>query len=158
MTTDFFLHAPTPFVLLDAARAGSAPDAELIAWRRCEAVPFWQVLEAAAQAAALQQRVARDFACHAFLLSVEHAPWCEGPLCGTARIDVRVSAQGSAVAASLVRVRGLSGPGGALPPLELELRVGLVPYGAPFSRELLEKRYRELYRCLSRNAEAFLTV
>ena len=46
----------------------------------------------------------------------------------------------------------------ALPPLELELRVGLVPYDASFSRELLENRYRELYLCLSRNAEAFMTV
>ena len=45
-----------------------------------------------------------------------------------------------------------------LPPLELELRVGLVPYDASFSRELLESRYRELYSCLSHNAEAFMTV
>ena len=45
-----------------------------------------------------------------------------------------------------------------LPPLELELRVGLVPYDASFSRELLESRYRELYSCLSQNAEAFMTV
>ena len=121
MNTDFFLDAPSPFVLLDAARAIDAPPG-LTAWRRCEGVPFWQVLEAAAQAAALQQRVARDFSCHAFLLSVERAPWP------------------------------------AVPPLELELRVGLVPYDASFSRELLESRYRELYSCLSHNAEAFMTV
>ena len=57
-----------------------------------------------------------------------------------------------------MRVRGLCGPGGPLPPLELELRVGLVPYDASFSRELLESRYRELYSCLSHNAEAFMTV
>lgn len=158
MSTDFFLHAPSPFVLLDAARAALTPDADFTAWRRCEAAPFWQVLEAAAQAAALQQRVARDFACHAFLLAVERAPWCASPLSGTARIDVRVSAQGSSVAASLACVRGLSGPHGPLPPLELDLRVGLVPYDATFAREPLETRYRELYRCLSRNAEAFLTV
>ena len=117
-----------------------------------------EALEAAAQAAALQQRVARDFSCHAFLLSVERAPWPAGPLSGTARLDVRVTAQGGSVAASLVRVRGLCGPGGPLPPLELELRVGLVPYDASFSRELLESRYRELYSCLSHNAEAFMTV
>lgn len=152
MTTDFFLDAPSPFVLLDAARVMDSPPG-LTAWRRCEGVPFWQVLEAAAQAAALQQRVARDFSCHAFLLSVERAPWLAGPLSGTARLDVRVTAQGGSVAASLVRVRGLCGP-----PLELELRVGLVPYDASFSRELLESRYRELYSCLSRNAEAFMTV
>ena len=79
-------------------------------------------------------------------------------LSGTARLDVRVTAQGGSVAASLVRVRGLCGPGGPLPPLELELRVGLVPYDASFSRELLESRYRELYSCLSHNAEAFMTV
>ena len=77
---------------------------------------------------------------------------------GTARLDVRVTAEGGSVAASLVRVRGLCGPGGPLPPLELELRVGLVPYDASFSRELLESRYRELYSCLSHNAEAFMTV
>ena len=102
--------------------------------------------------------MARDFSCHAFLLSVERAPWPAGPLSGTARLDVRVTAQGGSVAASLVRVRGLCGPGGPLPPLELELRVGLVPYDASFSRELLESRYRELYSCLSHNAEAFMTV
>lgn len=157
MNTDFFLKAPSPFVLLDAARALSSPPG-LIAWRRCEGVPFWQVLEAAAQAAALQQRVARDFSCHAFLLSVEGAPWPAGPLSGRARLDVQVTAQGSSVAASLVRVQGLCGPDGPLPPLELELRVGLVPYDAAFSRELLESRYRELYRCLSHKAEAFMTV
>ena len=67
-------------------------------------------------------------------------------------------ARRGSVAASLVRVRGLCGPGGPLPPLELELRVGLVPYDASFSRELLESRYRELYSCLSHNAEAFMTV
>ena len=116
MSTDFFLDAPSPFVLLDAARG------------------------------------------HAFLLSVERAPWPAGPLSGTARLDVRVTAQGGSVAALLVRVRGLCGPDGPLPPLELELRVGLVPYDASFSRELLENRYRELYLCLSRNAEAFMTV
>ena len=55
MSTDFFLDAPSPFVLLDAARGLSSPSG-LTAWRRCEGVPFWQVLEAAAQAAALQQR------------------------------------------------------------------------------------------------------
>ena len=66
MNTDFFLDAPSPFVLLDAARAMDSPPG-LTAWRRCEGVPFWQVLEAAAQAAALQQRVARDFSCHAFI-------------------------------------------------------------------------------------------
>ena len=104
MNTDFFLDAPSPFVLLDAARAMDSPPG-LTAWRRCEGVPFWQVLEAAAQAAALQQRVARDFSCHAFLLSVERAPWPAGPLSGTARLDVRVTAQGGSVAASLVRVR-----------------------------------------------------
>lgn len=159
MNCDFFLKAPSPFVLLDAARAMTGADApHLVAWRRCTAAPFWQVLEAAAQAAALQQRVARDFACHAFLLSVERAPWPAGPLSGTACLEVRVMAQGSGVAASLVRVRGLAGPEGSLPPLELELRVGLLPYDASFSRELLERRYRELYRCLSRNAGAFLTV
>lgn len=157
MNTDFFLDAPSPFVLLDAARAMASPPG-FTAWRRCEGVPFWQVLEAAAQAAALQQRVARDFSCHAFLLSVERAPWPAGPLSGTARLDVRVTAEGGSVAASLVRVRGLCGPGGPLPPLELELRVGLVPYDASFSRELLESRYRELYSCLSHNAEAFMTV
>ena len=84
MSTDFFLDAPSPFVLLDAARGLSSPPG-LTAWRRCEGVPFWQVLEAAAQAAALQQRVARDFSCHAFLLSVERAPWPAGPLSGTGR-------------------------------------------------------------------------
>ena len=157
MNADFFLDAPSPFVLLDAARALASPPG-LTAWRRCEGVPFWQVLEAAAQAAALQQRVARDFSCHAFLLSVERVPWPAGPLSGTARLDVQVTAQGGSVAASLVRVQGLGGPDGLLPPLELELRVGLVPYDASFSRELLESRYRELYLCLSRNAEAFMTV
>ena len=85
MNTDFFLDAPSPFVLLDAARAMDSPPG-LTAWRRCEGVPFWQVLEAAAQAAALQQRVARDFSCHAFLLSVERAPWPAGPLSGTAAV------------------------------------------------------------------------
>ena len=50
MNTDFFLDAPSPFVLLDAARAMDSPPG-LTAWRRCEGVPFWQVLEAAAQAA-----------------------------------------------------------------------------------------------------------
>ena len=110
MNTDFFLDAPSPFVLLDAARAMDSPPG-LTAWRRCEGVPFWQVLEAAAQAAALQQRVARDFSCHAFLLSVERAPWPAGPLSGTARLDVRVTAQGGSVAASLVRVRGFAGLG-----------------------------------------------
>ena len=59
MSTDFFLDAPSPFVLLDAARGLSSPPG-LTAWRRCEGVPFWQVLEAAAQAAALQQRGARS--------------------------------------------------------------------------------------------------
>ena len=157
MNTDFFLDAPSPFVLLDAARAMDSPPG-LTAWRRCEGVPFWQVLEAAAQAAALQQRVARDFSCHAFLLSVERAPWPAGPLSGTARLAVRVTAQGGSGAASLVRGRGRCGPGGPLPPLELELRVGLVPYDASFPRELLESRYRELYSCLSHNAEAFITV
>ena len=48
MNTDFFLDAPSPFVLLDAARAHSSPPG-LTAWHRCEGVPFWQVLEAAAQ-------------------------------------------------------------------------------------------------------------
>ena len=48
MNTDFFLGAPSPFVLLDAARAMDPPPG-LTAWRRCEGVPFWQVLEAAAQ-------------------------------------------------------------------------------------------------------------
>ena len=51
-----------------------------------------------------------------------------------------------------------AGPLRAWGPLELELRVGLVPYDASFSRELLESRYRELYSCLSHNAEAFMTV
>ena len=46
MNTDFFLDAPSPFVLLDAARAMDSPPG-LTAWRRCEGVPFWQVLEAA---------------------------------------------------------------------------------------------------------------
>ena len=85
MNTDFFLDAPSPFVLLDAARAMDSPPG-LTAWRRCEGVPFWQVLEAAAQAAALQERVARDFSCLAFLLSVERAPWPAGPLSGTAAV------------------------------------------------------------------------
>ena len=42
MSTDFFLDAPSPFVLLDAARAMDSPPG-LTAWRRCEGVPFWQV-------------------------------------------------------------------------------------------------------------------
>ena len=155
MNADFFLDAPSPFVLLDAARAMDSPPG-LTDWRRCEGVPFWQVMAAAAQAAALQQRVARDFSCHAFLLSVERAPWPAGPLSGTARLDVRVTAQCGRVAASRVRVRGLCGPGGPLPPLELGRDTGFVqaiePH--PLRRLTIELEINRSYGDEARAADA----
>lgn len=83
---------------------------------------------------------------------------CPGPLSGTARLDVPGDGTGRQCGGLAGARAGALRAWGPLPPLELELRVGLVPYDASFSRELLESRYRELYSCLSHNAEAFMTV
>lgn len=149
---------PRPFVLLDAV---SSADAEgLTAWRRFDAAPFWQGMEAAAQAAALHQRFLSGFSRHAFLLSVDECPLPEGPLCG--RVEIRVALLGGSLSAAAYRV-DLMPPGPAFPggggagavpsaALTLFLSIGLTPYDATFKRDALESRYRRLFQWLTRNA------
>ena len=80
-----------------------------------------------------------------------------GPLSGTRAAGRAGDGTGAgSVAASLVRVRALRA-WGPLPPLELELRVGLVPYDASFSRELLS-RYREQRHVCPTTPKPFMTV
>ncbi|HIW78019.1 MAG TPA: hypothetical protein H9874_02590 [Candidatus Bilophila faecipullorum] len=149
---------PRPFVLLDAV---SGADAEgLTAWRRFDAAPFWQGMEAAAQAAALHQRFLSGFSRHAFLLSVDECPLPEGLLCD--RVEIRAALLGGSLSAVAYRVdlmpHGPAFPGGggagAVPSaaLTLFLSIGLTPYDATFKRDALESRYRRLFQWLTRNA------
>lgn len=120
---------PRPFVLLDAVSGADAHG--LTAWRRFDAAPFWQGMEAAAQAAALHQRFLSGFSRHAFLLSVDECPLPGGCLCGMA--EIRATLLGGSLSALAYRVdlimhgTALPGGGGAAGFPPAAARAGMAP-------------------------------
>lgn len=138
---DVVREAPAPFVLLDGV-ARVAPT-ELVGWRFVSKPPFWLALEAAAQAAALHRRWLTDFGAHAFLLSLGACRWPDRPLTGRMELQARLLGQTAGAAAYDVR---LSLPDS--PALSLPVHIGLVPYDDTFRRDMLQERYRALFRQL----------
>lgn len=138
---DVVREAPAPFVLLDGV--AQVTETELIGWRHFSEQPFWLVLEAAAQAAALHQRWLTDFGAHAFLLSLGACRWPDRPLTGRVELQARLLGQTPGAAAYDVQ---LSLPDS--PALSLPVHIGLVPYDDTFRRDKLQERYRALFRQL----------
>lgn len=152
---------PSPFVLLDAV--SEVQPNRLVAYRHFAAAPVWQVMEAAAQCAALHQRWLADFTSHAFLLSIDECPLPEMPFDGTARLLAQLTGQSARAASYQVTLRSAE-PDQRHPDKTshtklakatssddwaISLVIGRVPYDASFQQNTLESRYRELFRCLT---------
>lgn len=139
--TNVVLDAPSPFFLLDSI--GAVGSESLTAWKQAVDMPFWLVLEAAAQAAALHQRWLSGFQEHAFLLSLGACRWCGGNVSGSMSLQAHLigQAQGAAsynVALTLPESRTASIP----------VYIGRCPYDATFKRDSLQEHYAALFHRL----------
>lgn len=139
--TNVVLDAPSPFFLLDGI--GAVGSESLTAWKQAVAMPFWLVLEAAAQAAALHQRWLSGFQEHAFLLSLGSCRWVEGAFSGCLTLQAQLRGQ-SRGAASYEVAWHLPDDAGA----SVSIHIGRCPYDATFRQESLQAHYGMLFQRL----------
>ena len=135
---------PTPFVLLD--RIVSADAQTLSAVRRFENCGGWQIVEAAAQAAAMHQRYLSGFSDHVFLLSVQKAPVSSCRISGPYRIFAELTGQADRSAAYAVHLVPADSCGDDSSAISLV--IGHTPYRSRHSRSVLEPHYRNIFQCL----------
>lgn len=147
---------PVNFVFMERVLARSA---DILRVRSTRLYAPWQLVEAAAQCACFQARLACDFGRMVFLLAVDQARLPLRPAPSRFEVEARCTGATASARAYDVRLTPLSGTGlfpvprGAsfdtMGAFRIRLTAGLRPYTEEGLAEYQRGHYVELFRCLT---------